>query len=754
MVKRTLRHLAVALLVVVALPAMTTGAQIAAAAQPSEIQTSTAQRLIIEEVQIYGTKRSATQAVQDVPAQVSAFGEAQLEARTIVTLEDMSFSVPNVTLDGIGTVPGIANFAIRGFGINSSVPSIDPAVGVFVDGVYLGTTYATIIDTFDLESVEIFRGPQGVLFGRNVTGGAVLMRTARPNLEDDLRIKAKLGYETEDKLTTALSVAGPLIDGKLAGKLTFYRSDDSGYFENKTLDKNTGATETNFVRGVVVAEPADNMALIAILEMGETKGDGAVPQAPEGALPTNPSSKVITNSDHPGSSDQEWSRLTLEFNWDIGEGRLTNIFGWREVDVTGDSDIDGSPIANFVSSLSLDQEQFSNELRYNVLLNDNWDVIAGVYYFEQEVRATNGRVTRSPTAERIADPFDVMGTTTQVRSLGGGQVDHSTWGVFLSNDYDLTDTITLTAGIRYTEETKENVKIYPRALGACNVDTGACPTDQVPRKDDWSSVIPKLGMQWTLAEDAQVYGHWTRGFRSGGFNLRSAVENPPAYDQETQDSYEVGLKSTFADGRIRFNGALFYNEIEDLQRTTLIVVDSDLRQDIGNAADAVIKGAEIELSFLLTDNAGLNIGVGYLDGEYSSVKSDLTSDGVVDSADKDLKLARLPELSYNIEVTYDFALGDAGSLASRLAYSFRDETFYDDRNRGVLPKYSMVDAGLIYMPANADWTVSIYGKNLTDEAVFGAVIPIGTSFAPGDSSQYFAPLQKGRRYGVEVKYDF
>jgi iron complex outermembrane receptor protein len=166
--------------------------------------------LLIEEVMVYGTKRSVAESAQGVPAQIAAFGARQLEARQVIKIEDLSMATPNVALDGVGTTPGVANFSIRGQGINSSIPSIDPAVGVFVDGVYLGTTVGVITDMFDMESVEIHKGPQGVLFGRNVTGGAVLLRTRRP--DGETRIKGKIGVESGLQKTVGLSVEGALTD--------------------------------------------------------------------------------------------------------------------------------------------------------------------------------------------------------------------------------------------------------------------------------------------------------------------------------------------------------------------------------------------------------------------------------------------------------------------------------------------------------------------------------------------------------------
>lgn len=185
---------------------------------------------LLEEIVTTARKRSAAEAVQDVPVAVSAFGSAQLDALFVKKLEDLSYIMPNVQLESVGTFPGVQNFSIRGQGINSSIPSVDPTVGVFVDGVYMGSTYGVVIDTFDLESVEVLRGLQGLLFGRNVTGGAVVLRNARPNGEYGLRFR--VGVTDEEQFNIAAAIEGSLIEDKLAAKLVVYYDDDPGYFKN------------------------------------------------------------------------------------------------------------------------------------------------------------------------------------------------------------------------------------------------------------------------------------------------------------------------------------------------------------------------------------------------------------------------------------------------------------------------------------------------------------------------------------------
>ncbi len=354
------------------------------AAQDSEVAQAGRASVLIEEIQVYGSKKNRAQQLQDVPVAISAFNESALDARQLITIEDLSFASPNVSLDQVGTTPGVQNFSIRGLGINSSIPSVDPTVGLFMDGVYLGITAGVVVDTFDLESIEILRGPQGLLFGRNVTGGAVLLRSKRPTGE--FGAKAKISYETGPQYTASASVEGPIAGDKLAGKLSMYYKDDDGYFDNiADPTRDVGAQETIMFRPSFVFNPSDNLDLTLIYEHGDMEGDGAVGQRALSANPSEVSDNIFAEIDEPGFVDINWDQVTFEANWDIGPGTLTNIFGYRKVDQNALSDVDASPLLLFHGDIIIEQDQISNELRYFGELTDQLDVTAGLYYFDQDI---------------------------------------------------------------------------------------------------------------------------------------------------------------------------------------------------------------------------------------------------------------------------------------------------------------------------------------------------------------------------------
>lgn len=690
----------------------------------------------IEEVVVYGTKRSAAETVQSVPAQIAAFGSRQLEARHVITLEDLSFATPNVQLEDIRTAPGTANFTIRGQGINSSIPSIDPTVGVFIDGVYAGVTSGLVTDMFDMESVEIHKGPQGVLFGRNVTAGAILLRSARPSGEFGL--KSKFGIETGLQMTAAASVEGSLIEDRLAGKLSVYYKDDDGYFPDPTVGRDVGKEETVLVRPTLVFKPRDGLEATMIFEHGKMKTDGPIAQSALGASPGHPRGEVATVIDNPGTFDLTWNQLTFETHLDVGDkGNVTNILGWRDVESDGVGEIDGIELQLFDASVASAQDQISNELRYSGYLTDAWEITAGLYYFTSDLSYREGRSL-------------FFGST---RIGGGGDQDHEIWGVFVNNFYDVSNDVTLQLGLRYSEE-KKDAEIWP--LGFCSyADLDDCAA---PRKagDRWSNVSPKIGVQWNPSESVMLYGHWARGYRAGGFNFRTPLAEPKAFGPERTDGFELGVKSDFPGIRMRLNSAIFVNKVTEMQReVNLQDPDIGVFQDIDNTADATITGFEIDTVFRATGNLTIRAGVGYLDGTYDEVRADLNGDGVVgDSADRALEIPRLAKWTYNMGMTCDLHLGQLGTVVMRGDYSHRDRAPFTDNNQGFFNAYDMIDGALDWEPAGANWSVSVYGRNLGDEAVLGNVTPLPFPALGFADASYFAPMQKGRRFGADLHYAF
>lgn len=705
---------------------------------------------LLEEIVTTARKRSQAEAVQDVPIAVSAYGAEQLEALFVRKIEDLSYVMPNVQLESVGTFPGVQNFSIRGQGINSSIPSVDPTVGVFVDGIYLGTTYGVVIDTFDLESVEILRGPQGLLFGRNVTGGAVVLRNARPNGEYGAKIR--LGATDEDQINIAALIEGALIEDKLAAKMVVYYDDDKGYFKNLNPQlaaspaphplqpfyinpadgSNVGALRTKLFRPTLVWTPTDTIDWTLILEHGITEGDGAawtnVSLQRAGVLPD-----FSTTSDEVGFTEIDWTQVVLETNIaEVGDGTLTNILGYRRVNSASATDIDGTDLPIFAASGITDQKQLSNEIRWSGSFSDNWDSVIGFYYFDQSVGYQEARYIWLPPPLG-PDPF---GINLQVAL--GGNMDSKNFGAFWSNDFHMGDSWTFTAGVRYTDESK-SARII---IGGCtdNINFN-CATDNLSGK--WDNITPKLGIQFKMTDNSQLYGFWSKGYRSGGFNFRNARPDlfpPGPTKEEENNTIEIGLKSEFMDGHMRLNLAAFHNEIDDMQRelnmpdAQVIVLQATI-----NAGDVTIEGIEADFVALFGDNFSVNLSYGYQDGEYTRVEP-------IYAAFLGPELPRLAPSNYSVGFSWDIPLS-SGLINVMANHSFRERHPYDDANNAFFDDQRRTNASVNWFSEDDQWSISLYGKNLEDEANWGNLTSIAGLWTAG-------PMKKGREIGVEINFRY
>lgn len=737
---------------------------------------------LLEEVVVTARKRE--EGAQDVPLQITAFGADQIEALKVRDLTNLT-GLPNVALDDVGTTRGTANFSIRGLGISASIPSIDPTVGVFVNGVYLGVNNGIIFDVFDLESVEVLRGPQGILFGRNVTGGAILMNTKKPGEEFEGTIRTAVDGGGDGGLNYYAmgTVGGPVTD-TLGLKLTAYYNEDEGYFQRTAFgpfgvtSEDVGAVQQMMIRPTLVWTPTDRSELVVRYEYSDIDGDGAVSQShtngrgQDGAWVNFDRDSFGNSNDFIGYQRIETDFFTAEYNQgvDLGEGTVTLLYGWRESYAESGSDIDAQPIWAFHSAAWLESEQNSLELRYNGQFGD-FNVTTGVYWFENDLgyherRNLAGAATGNQGPAVIQD--------------GGGLYGVETLGLFAAVDYALTDRLTLTAGLRYTDEEKyadiaslaANQSIEDNLVpglaspelryivdNRCNiVDRGEgfpeCPFDFVGQ-DDWQTWAPKIGFSYALTDDAQVYGHWSRGFRSGGYNLRNTTPlfTPEAFDEEQVDNYELGYKSQQSWGRL--NAAVFYTSIEDMQRE-LNFADpaAGVVQIIRNSADTTIWGVEVDGTVSLTDGLLLLASVGYLDASYDDVFFDLTQDGVIDSDDLNLGLPRAPELTYSIGLNYDFDIGSWGYASARINYSYRDEVFFTDDNLGFINEQDILDAGLDFYSNNGSWVFSLYGRNMLDTVKHGGDTQLSPLLAGVPTGGTFSPLMRGQTYGAEVTFNF
>ena len=696
----------------------------------------------IEEIVVTSQKRANAIAAQDLPVSVTAINEQLILESESVDLTDIGRMVPNATLHPSATFASTPNFLIRGIGISGTTRSLDPAVGVIVDGVYLGFPVGANLDMFDRESIEILRGPQGTILGRNVTGGAVVVRTKRPSGE--FGVKADITVGDYSRRDLSFSVEGPINDA-ISGKIAVMSRERDGYWEDNnggTMVPTAGAIargydETGFgesgtkpdvdltiIRPMLLIEPSENLEITLIGEFLSDKSGTANSRnfVNNDALRrtqlfgyTPPEDRYKINHNLMGGNDLEIDTFIGEFNLQTDTGILTGIASYRELTYDSSTDFDGSPITLFhFPDNHEEQEQQTFELRYAGSASDNIDYVVGISYFDQEMFVGE---------RRDFGVADIAGVV---------ELSHDSIGIFAELDYSITDKTKITLGARWTEESKD---VIFNAIGSCEKDFSSCsgPSSGLSVAGTFDDTTPKVAITHALNDDVNIYASYTQGFRSGTFDARartvdSFLNSKPGPEEVT--SFELGMKSTFNDGKILLNIALFQADYDDIQKLALEECEVDIVtcpsgriQRLINAAKATIEGIEIETRINITDQFSIQGSLGYTDAgfdEFLGFDADGVRgyDPVTDpAAAAALKFERVPELTYNIMANYFQPLSNGAEIDFRLAYSYTDD-FTNDAlgTRAIITdSYGLLDASVSYTFAGSGLKLTVFGKNITDE---------------------------------------
>ena len=696
----------------------------------------------IEEIVVTSQKRANAIAAQDLPVSVTAINEQLILESESVDLTDIGRMVPNATLHPSATFASTPNFLIRGIGISGTTRSLDPAVGVIVDGVYLGFPVGANLDMFDRESIEILRGPQGTILGRNVTGGAVVVRTKRPSGEFGVKADVTVGdYSRRD---LSFSFEGPISD-TISGKIAVMSRERDGYWKDNnggTMVPTAGAIargydETGFgesgtkpdvdltiIRPMLLIEPNENLDITLIGEFLSDKSGTADSRnfVNSSSLRrtqlfgyTPPEDRYEINHNLMGGNDLEIDTFVGEFNLQTDTGILTGIASYRELTYDSSTDFDGSPITLFhFPDNHEEQEQQTFELRYAGSASDNIDYVVGISYFDQEMFVGE---------RRDFGVADIAGVV---------ELSHDSIGIFAELDYSITDKTKITLGARWTEESKD---VIFNAIGSCEKDFSSCsgPSSGLSVGGTFDDTTPKVAITHALNDDVNIYASYTQGFRSGTFDARartvdSFLNSKPGPEEVT--SFELGMKSTFNDGKILLNIALFQADYDDIQKLALEECEVDIVtcpsgriQRLINAAKATIEGIEIETRINITDQFSIQGSLGYTDAgfdEFLGFDADGVRgyDPVTDpAAAAALKFERVPELTYNIMANYFQPLSNGAEIDFRLAYSYTDD-FTNDAlgTRAIITdSYGLLDASVSYTFAGSGLKLTVFGKNITDE---------------------------------------
>lgn len=713
----------------------------------------------LEEILVTARKRDEN--MQDVPASVSALSAGELERRFDSDIRDFAGASPNIVIDDTQQGPGgVAAIYIRGIGVGDVEKSVDPAVGVVFDDIYIGQSSGSLLKAIDIDRVEVLRGPQGTLFGRNATGGVINLARSRPTY--DLTGKARATYGRFDTFKVE-GVTSTGLSENVAVKVSGAYEKSDGYIYNNFYNQPGQRSEFYAVSGALLFEPTDNLDIQVSYDHQKTKQDP--PQLLAVNRPTDlfctAYAQCSPTPGEPTSGDRyvSVSDGRLEKNatfkldmavakatYDVGaDMQLDYILGWLKTDETITQDFDTSPFTLYHTDRPARWRQTTNELRLTKGGSGPVTFVVGAYLWDSEYTINLKNYIGFAGPPLLTSAQDVTQT-------------NKSWAIYGEGDYDLTEKLTLTVGARYTKDKKSSivndlpVKIYGSLVEANPIAT--LPGNIVmasPVEESWKKFTPRVSLRYELSDDSMVYGLWSRGYRGGGFNGRPATLGAATipYDPETLDNYEVGFKTELADSRVRLNGSAFIMKYDDMQQDLDVPApgtSTGRENRTINASSAEFKGFELDLTARLFDGFTLNGNLGYLDAKYKDFFGDIYSTGTPVDASF-LKIRRAPKWTGSLGGTYEADIGNDASawVSGDVRYIGGHEiTFLNNpnlRNGGQF----LVDASI-----NARFnktTVSLFGKNLANEKGWTIGYDVQSIWS------YAAP-RPSRTWGVAVTQSF
>ncbi len=782
-------------------------------------------RYEIEEVTV--TARKVEEGLQDAPIAVSAFTAQDLAIRGAIDVTDVAASAPNVHFQTGGATSGMSaapTVFIRGIGQSDFNVNNDPAVGMYIDGIYLGRMVGSLTDLMDLERAEVLRGPQGTLFGRNSIGGAINLITKKPDPEADFNgsITASAGERDYRYLKGSANI--PISDTVAARVGGFYRERD-GYVDAVQYDDlSLGGEDVWGARAAIRFNVSDTLTIDIASDYSERRDPpAAILPTQLGNVSANPGSGNVAGDDrstfpsafrfntglaHYGAAplpapdarfvstdtatcsdpnlvntstacfgnahilgndsvnsiwvDKNGNKITpvqaldvsgssLVASWDTQLGLLTATTAYREMDASFNNDNDFTPFIIFQNlNDEFSQQQLSQEIQLAGAINDNLDFVTGLYYFKEDGLQTVSLVTPllppagAPPAAAFLPFFQTIDR----------EVENTSEAAYGQLIYSFSDTLRLTTGLRYTENNKE-IDLYLFR------GDEASPWFSVSEKDETTITETNVlvNLSWDLNENTMVYGQYANGFRDGGWPVRfpGLPIGIPALDTvefgpETVDSYELGLKSTWLDGDLRINAAIFSTIYEDMQ---IEFSDATLNgaPNTSNVGEASIQGFEAEINYLATDNLRFDVSLGYLDAQLDEIQGgSLTSgaDNTVTTITTANDMPYTPDWQISIGANHSIDLSSGAYIRSRVDWIYTDDQFYTIENspRNFQESYATVNANIAYVTEDENWEFTLGAKNLTDKAY------ATTSRTQADSGSVFESLARPREVYAQVSYTF
>ncbi len=702
-----------------------------AAAFPVAAQTPPAQDGATTLDEIIVTARRREETLTDVPISITVQTGEQLEARGAVDITALQRVTPNLTLQvSRGTNSTLTAF-IRGIGQQDPLWGFEPGVGLYVDDVYIARPQGAVLDIFDVERIEVLRGPQGTLYGRNTIGGAIKYVTAR--LDPDapqFQIRGAVGDYGQQDLVVSAST--PLGD-RLAVGAAFATYNRDGFGRNQFTGNDVYDKDVTAARFSIEARPADN--LFFRLSADRTTDDSnanhghrerPVP-APLAPLVPVPACLVVLENPYDtcaglGDANEVMNQgLSFTGEWDINETlTFKSITAYREGETNSNGiDFDGTPapILDIAAGGTVyGDDQFSQEFQL-LYQGDRVQGVVGAYFLESTA----------------SGQFDTILQAAGFTQGTYGAVDTSSFALFGDVAFDVSDRLSLSLGGRWTRDEKDALVFKANYLGLGSPITGVnvlpfqTLTDYAA-SDVYEEFTPRVSVTYALTPDVNIYAAYGRGFKSGGFDMRGDATATPAtqngFEPEIVDSYEVGLKGSLFDRRARFSTAVFYTDYQGQQITTQQVnpAGTGVVSFVDNVGSSTIWGFEFEGQAYLTDRLTANLALGYVDAEFNEFLAYVPNAApppafVQTDVSDSRQFQNTPSWTGNVSLQYDHPLGRHGSVQVLGSMSFRSETSMFETPFAEVdqPAYELYDLSVVWTTADDRWRVGLHGRNLTDE---------------------------------------
>ncbi len=701
------------------------------------------ERKMLEEVVVTAQKRE--QNLQEVPVAVSAFSALDLVNSGTSTITELQKVSPNTTLQvSRGTNTTLTAF-VRGVGQQDPLWGFEPGVGIYVDDVYIARPQGAVLDVYDVERIEILRGPQGTLYGKNTIGGAVKYVTRRMTGDYSAFITTAVGTHNQADLIVGGQM--PLIQDKLYVGASVATLNRDGYGDLKALDKENG--EKDIVTGRFSVEYTPTTDLFMRLALDQTNDtSNAIGGFDLTAQTGDVHDSFATAGNAKQDVDSEGAALTIEYQ--LSDALMVkSITAYREGS-TKDTpiDFDVTPIEDLDVYAFYEDRQFSQEIQLN-WSSDNFSFVGGVYYYDGNA----------------AGAFDAPLAGGAITLITNGDVQTESESVYGDLTYDITDRLSVFVGGRYTsdEKTAEVFNALALGSGGCVVrdmcppvifrqDTyrtstpqdGGIGTPLGALNDTYNDFSPRIGISYQMSDDVNIYGGYSEGFKSGGFDMRANervnADVPEGFDPEDVNAYEVGLKGEFFDNRLRLNVAAFYMDYEDLQ--AIVSQAGDLcdnstldpgpctgapdgladtsANNVRNIGEATLQGLEFEALAQLSESFSMNFSFGYIDTEIDEFLLPDTSAGApigatIDVADQ-RDIQNTPDWTGHLKFAYDQDWGSVGNVHASVGVSYRGETqIFEAPSPLDTGGYSLWDASVTWVSADEHWNMGLHGKNLGDK---------------------------------------